>query len=278
MKLNTMLFGLMGENTQHSLSPLIHNTAFRALGINAHYICFEINNRHLAQAINAIRTLDIKGINVTIPHKIQIIKHLDVIDENAEKIGAVNTIINKNNLLVGFNTDETGAVKAIETEISITGKTVTVIGCGGAGRAIVFGISKKAKKINLLNRTLESAKKFADEINSKKIKVIEFNNKNLKTALDESEILINATSVGMNSDKSPVPKQMLNSELFVSDIVYTPLETRLIRNAKEMKCRTLTGENMLVMQAAESFKLMTGKKAPLEIMQQTVKDELKVNK
>ncbi|MBU2100578.1 shikimate dehydrogenase [Candidatus Micrarchaeota archaeon] len=276
----TELFCLIGENTKNSLSPAIHNSAFKRLGINAKYVCFDVKQNDLENAIKGIRALGIKGANITMPYKTKVLNHLDRIEGKAKKIGAVNTIVNKNNMLFGFNTDGTGAVKALEEKTKLKGKTVTLIGCGGAGKAIAFELSKKVDKLNLLSIQPKETAEFAKKLKKIKTKVMQLNNKSLKNALNESDILINASPVGMkpNQTKSLVPKELLYSELTVFDVIYTPVKTKLIRNAEEKRCITVTGDKMLLFQAAESFKYFTGRNAQIKLMQKAVKKQLEVIK
>lgn len=270
------LFCIIGGNTEHSPSPEIHNATFRELGINAEYFRMNAAAGELGEAVEKIRVRGIMGANITIPHKIEVMKHLDRIDAMAKKIGAVNTIVNQGGVLTGFNTDGTGAVKALEEKTGMGGKTITIVGCGGAARAIAFELAKKAGRLNLLDIDVRRAEGLAENLGRVEVKGMKPTKENLGEALDESHILINASPVGMkpNIEESPVPKELLRPELIVFDIVYAPLKTRLIRDAESVGCEIITGDKMLVFQAAESFRIWTGREAPVELMQKVAEREL----
>ena len=256
----TKVLCLIGKPVKHSLSPIIHNVALNDLNLNYVYVAFEIEENQLENAIKGIKALGIKGANVTMPYKTEVFKYLDELSEDAKEIGAVNTILNEDGVLKGYNTDGIGALRALEKFTELDDKKVILLGAGGAAKAIAVTISKKISEITILNRTERKAVEIALKLKEKgfNAKALKLNSKNLRNEIKSAHILINATSVGMNSNESPVPKHLLKPGLVVFDIVYSPLETKLLKNAREKDCITIDGLWMLIYQGAESFKIWTG--------------------
>ena len=277
----TRLCGIIGDPVEHSMSPVMHNAAFRELGIDYLYVPFRVKSEELGKAIEGMRALNIKGLNVTIPHKVAVIQFLDELDHLAEKIGAVNTIVNDDGVLKGYNTDATGFRQALlEREIEPKGKNVVILGAGGASRAISFILAERGANLVILNRLLELdwAEELARQISQvfeKEIEALKLDEENLTTVLREADILVNATSVGMspNVDETPVPAKLLNSGLVVFDIVYNPIKTKLLREAEAAGAKTIGGLNMLAWQGALAFEQFTGQKAPVDLMR---KEAIKV--
>ncbi len=264
---NTSLFGLIGDPVAHSLSPLMHNQAFEALGCNAVYLAFRVTDPR--STLKAIRALHMKGVSVTLPHKVSVIQYLDEIDELAARIGAVNTIVNNKGKLVGYNTDCTGAVEALGSRTSIADKSVAIIGAGGAARAIGFGITNAAGRLTVLNRTRTTGEQLAADLQADFLPLELFRP-------EQYEILINTTPVGMypKIDAMPIGKKDFFQESVVMDIVYNPLCTAFLRNAAAAGCRTISGVDMFVFQGAHQFELWTGRKAPVVVMRQAVLEAL----
>jgi shikimate dehydrogenase len=259
---NTGICCLIGDPIEHSLSPLIHNAAFKALGLNYAYITLPAKD--IERAIETIRTNGIRGVSVTTPHKVGAMPYLDRLDPTARRIGAVNTIINDNGRLIGYNTDGDAALKALEEVTELGGKRVVLVGSGGAAMAI--GTALKEKKVNMviLNRTEAKARELADKVGA-----LDAGGLDKISLLAEADILINATTVGMspNIEDTIVPREFLHPRLTVFDIVYNPKETRLLREALASGCTVVYGYKMLLYQAAKQFKLFTGHSAPLELME-----------
>ncbi|MFO7760493.1 MAG: shikimate dehydrogenase [Desulfobia sp.] len=255
----TEIYGIIGDPVSHSRSPVMHNSGFRALSLNCVYLAFPVKD--VRAALSGLRGLGIKGVSVTIPHKQTVIPLLDQVDPVAAKIGAVNTIINKNGSLKGLNTDWIGANRALEEKTSIKGKNILLLGAGGSARSIGFGLNEAGARPILASRTPAKGQALAAELDCPWKPLTE-------TAEIEADILVNATSVGMApaSDASPVNKDILNRFRVVMDIVYSPLETRLLREAGEAGCRTINGLAMLLYQGAAQFELWTGREAPLDVM------------
>ncbi len=261
----TKILCVIGHPIGHSMSPPMHNAAIRDLNLDYVYVAFDVHPNDLKYALEGFKALRIKGINVTIPHKINVIQYLDEVDPLAVQIGAVNTIKNENGVLLGKNTDALGCKMAlIEAGCKLMNKKVLFIGAGGAARAITFSIAEDVDQIVILNRTVQHAKYLTTSLEknfNKKYNAKELNRENLKKELINSDILINSTSIGMEprATESLVPKEFLHSSIFVFDAIYNPLETRLIKDAKESGCRTLGGLDMLVNQGALAFEWWIGK-------------------
>ena len=269
---------LIGKPVRHSLSPVIHNAAFKELNLNYVYVAFNVERDSLKAAINGIRSLGIRGANVTMPYKTEVIEYLDIIDDNAREIGAVNTIVNDNGVLKGYNTDGIGALRAIKRFTSIEGRKILLIGAGGAGRAIATELSKYASELVILNRTVSKATEIALKLSKKgyKVRGEALSRRNIEREIRKVDLIINATPIGMKGviSGSPVPKELLSPDIVVFDIVYEPLETELLQYAKSMGCLTIDGLWMLIYQAAEAFKLWTNKEVPVEVMRKAALEVL----
>jgi shikimate dehydrogenase len=256
---HTKIFGILGRPVTHSLSPVMHNAAFRHLGINAVYVAFPVTD--LFQAVAGLRGLSIGGVSVTIPFKEEIIPLIDDLDPRAAKIGAVNTVVHRDGRLLGYNTDWLGAVTALTAKVSLKGRHVLILGAGGASRAIAFGIVHKGGKVTLTDIEPTRAAALARDLGAEVMPL---------DALHrcDATILVNATPVGMTPEVDGIP---LNPELLgrfetVMDIVYQPLQTRLLREAAARGCATIDGLQMLIHQATAQFELWTGQEAPAEVM------------
>ncbi|MCS7120936.1 MAG: shikimate dehydrogenase [Candidatus Bathyarchaeota archaeon] len=273
----TRVCALIGDPVEHSLSPFIHNAAFEHLGLDYVYVVFRVKSEDLGKAIIGIKGLGIHGINVTMPHKIDVIRYLDELDESAKTACSVNTILNDNGKLIGYTTDGAGALMAMKyNNVDPFGKRILILGAGGASRSISFTLAKVAKKIVILNRTVKKAEMLAGNLMNSgvasEVLAFELNKENLEAMLSDSDILINATSIGMNSDtETPVPPNLLRRNLVVFDLVYEPIETRLLRDAKLAGAKTIDGLSMLVHQGAASFEIWTGIKAPIDLMLKVAK-------
>ena len=276
----TKICALIGDPVEHSMSPVMHNAAFREARLDYLYVPFRVKKEELGQAIDGMRALNIRGLNVTIPHKVAVLQFLDELDPLAEKIGAVNTIVNDNGFLTGYNTDATGFLQALlEGGIEPEGKNVVILGAGGAARAISFILTDRGANLVILNRLLELdwAEELANrmaQIFGQEVDALELNRQNLARALGKADILVNATSVGMSPDidRTPVDADLLRPGLIVYDIVYNPIKTRLLREAEAAGAKTISGVDMLVWQGALAFEMWTSRKAPVELMKkETIK-------
>lgn len=263
----TEVFAIIGYPVGHSLSPQMHNTAFAAIGYSGIYIALE--SEKIAPAVKGLRTFGLKGASVTIPHKVAIMPFLDELDDDAAKIKAVNTVVNRNGRLVGHNTDSSGGVQALAEKTAIKDAEVAIIGAGGAARAIAFGIVAAGGRVTIVNRSIAGGEKLADDLGSNFLPLTECDR-------IQCQVLINATSVGMKPDANamPVPKMLLQKDMVVMDIVYNPLETKLLKTAAEIGCTTIDGVSMLVNQGVKQFELWTELSAPADIMRMAVLAEL----
>ena len=268
----TKLYGIIGNPVSHSMSPAIHNAAFTEKGLNNVYVPLKIAN--IDTFMKECREIDFQGFSVTIPHKESVLPLLDDLDPNARRIGAINTIVNRNGKLTGYNTDCMAAVIGLEcslkeTDETLNNKKVSIIGAGGAARAIAFGLKEKGCDITIFNRTIERAEKLSHDVKCKFESFEEIHQ-------IDSDILINTTSIGMfpNVDQTPVSKDILKEGMIVFDAVYNPIETRLLREANENGCHTVNGLSMFINQAAEQFRLWTNIDAPIELMTKVVKEML----
>ena len=268
----TKVCGIIGDPIEHTMSPVMHNAAFQKLGLDFVYLPFRVKKEALSGAVDGVRTLNIKGLNVTIPHKVAIIPFLDKLDPLAEKIGAINTIVNDGGVLTGYNTDATGFLQALlDQGVEPEGKTTVILGAGGASRAISFILAERGAHLVILNRQLARAEDLAQwitQVFEKDITALTLGEENLAKVLAKADILVNTTSVGMNPDidKTPVPAGLLKPGLIVFDIVYNPVQTRLLKEAEAAGAKTINGLDMLVWQGAMAFEKWTGQKAPFELM------------
>jgi shikimate dehydrogenase len=255
----TKIFGILGRPVAHSLSPAMHNAAFRHLGINAAYVAFPVTD--LPQAVAGLRGLGIGGVSVTIPFKEEIIPLIDELDTRAAEIGAVNTVVNRDGRLTGYNTDWLGAVAALTAKIGLQGRHVLVLGAGGASRAVAFGIVQAGGRVSLTDVDQARATALVKDLGGEAIPL-----NNLGDC--PASVLVNATPVGMTPDVDgiPISPELLGRFEVVMDIVYQPLATRLLREAEAHGCAAIDGLQMLIHQGAVQFELFTGHKAPAEVM------------
>ena len=278
IKGSTNIVGLIGHPVEHSFSPPMHNAAFDELGMDYAYVAFDVNPTDLQTAIEGAKSLNIKGFNVTIPHKIEVMKFLNEIDEVAGLIGAVNTIDFKN--LKGYNTDGIGAVRAIEEVTSIKNKNVVVAGAGGASRAISFYLAKYgAESMAILNRNVEKAQGLAADVSQSGLigEVKADSISEIRNYLKDADILVDTTPIGMHPNISDEPiafAEDMDEDLVVFDAVYNPNETVLLKEAIKAGANPVYGIKMLLYQGAESFKIWTGRDAPVDVMENALKDTL----
>ena len=278
IKGSTNIVALIGHPVEHSFSPPMHNRAFEKLNMDYAYVAFDVEPANLKSAIEGAKALNIKGFNVTIPHKINVMEFLDEIDEVASLIGAVNTIDFKN--MKGYNTDGIGAVKAIEEVTSIKDKNVVIAGAGGASRAISFYIAKYgADTMTILNRNPLKAQNLASDVsNSGLIGEVKSDSiSEINAYLADADILIDTTPVGMhpNVDDEPIAtSQNMHEDLVVFDAVYNPNETVLLKEAIKAGAKPVYGIKMLLYQGAESFKIWTGRDAPVDEMEMALRKTL----
>lgn len=238
----------------------MHNAAFAAAGIDAVYVAFDVPPERLAAAIHGARGLGVRQLAVSIPHKEAVIAHLDEVDEVARAIGAVNTVTLRAGRLVGSNTDWIGAVHAIERVRSIAGARAAVLGAGGTARAVVFGLLRAGARVHVLNRTRARAQALARALGAEGAGDLD------ELGALAPDLIVNTTSVGLREDRSPIDGAAIPSDAVVMDAVYEPRRTRLLREADARGAKTIEGKWMLVLQAAEQFRLWTDEQAPVDVM------------
>ena len=274
---HTRLTALLGSPVAHSISPLMHNEAFQLLDLDYTYLCFEVNEETLPAAVDGLKACGIRGFNLTMPNKNKIVELLDELSPAARLIGAVNTVVNDDGHLTGYNTDGVGYMQAVkDAGYDITGKTITIMGAGGAATAIcaqaaLDGVEKIHIFARETSRFWDRTQKLAENINSTlPCKAVLHENKDtaaLAQAISESALLLNATSVGMapNTEGTIIEDTSLyHPDLIVSDVIYNPRETRFLKEAREAGCRTFNGMYMLLYQGAEAFRFWTGKEMPVK--------------
>ncbi len=275
----TSLLALLGSPVEHSKSPQMHNLSLSYLNLNYAYLAFDVAEKDLSEAVNAMKALNVAGFNLTMPHKSNIIPLLDELSAEAKLIDAVNTVYNKNGCLIGYNTDGMGYTMSLREEnISLYDKKVVIAGARGAARSIAVQLCMEgAKEITILNRTLPPAEQLSQLLNDNFVQcrssAYQLTEENMSKELQDADILINCTSLGMSphEDKSIVEEpQILPKNIVVSDIVYSPSKTKLMKIADKAGCKNFNGLGMIVGQGALAFKIWTGKAMPIEI----VKDKI----
>lgn len=280
---HTQLLGFFGSPAEHSTSPAMHNEAFGQLGLDYTYLAFDIGLDKIKDAVNAVRTLNMKGANVSMPCKTAVMEHLDEIDPAAKLCGAVNTIVNTNGYLKGYSTDGVGYMTALKDNgVDIIGKKMTIVGCGGAGKSIIVQAALDGvKEISVFNvkdafwGRCEQTVRDIEENTPCKIKLFELNSEdeacmaNLKNEIASSVLFANATGVGMGKLEGityiPDPSYF-RPDLVVTDVVYSPAETAMLKMAREAGCKTINGLGMLFFQGAAAFQLWMGQEMPIEHM------------
>lgn len=276
----TLVCGVIGDPIEHTLSPIMHNAAFKALKLDFAFLAFKVKAADVEKAVSGMRALGIHGLNVTMPHKSAVINYLDEVDQAAKAIGSVNTILNKDGRLFGFNTDGVGALQALrENGVELRGKKVLLLGEGGAARAIAYTLAREADELVILNRTAKQAAELANLLKQtfdRKVVADALSPNAIKDTLQDSDVLINATSVGMkpNANQTPVAFEWLRPDLAVMDIVYNPVETKLAKDAKAAGAKVVSGFEMLIYQGAASFEIWTGHSAPVEVMRHAALNHL----
>ena len=261
------IFAVFGNPVVHSLSPVMHNAAFAATGYNGIYAAIRVKD--IRPAVAGMRALGLKGASITIPHKESVLACLDDIDPTARRIRAVNTIVNDDGSLKGFNTDCDGVMQALAEKISIEGRRVGILGAGGAARAVAFAVIGRGATATIFNRSREKGEALAADLGADFKPLSEF-------AAERCDILVNTTPVGMSpqGQDTPLLGEKMKPGLVVMDIVYNPLKTRLLREAEAAGCETIDGLSMFVHQGARQFELWTGLAAPVDIMRMAVEAEL----
>ncbi len=268
----TKIVGIFGYPIEHTLSPSMHNNSFKTLGLNICYVAFKVSPEDLPDAVKAIRSLNLLGVNITVPHKEKVIPLIDKVNEEALFIGAVNTITNVDRTLTGYNTDGRGFMSSLsEDEISIDGKNIVIIGAGGAARAISYYLSERALKLSLYDIDKPKAEKLVADL--KKIRNNVFLTENIGY-IGKPDIIINATPLGLKPD-DPLSfnPDFITYDMTICDLVYK--KTKLLQEAEKRGAKTLDGSGMLLWQGVLAFELWTGVKPPVDVMRQVLLSRIK---
>ncbi|MBL7001724.1 MAG: shikimate dehydrogenase [Nitrosopumilus sp.] len=265
-------FAVIGDPIDHSLSPNIHSAAFRDLNLDCAYIAYRIPKGELEEGIAGLKKIKIDGFNITIPHKVEMMKYLDKIDESCSLIGAVNTVVNNDGIFKGYNTDMDGFLEPFKKKkLNIENAKVLLLGAGGAARAIVAGFAKeKAKSITIANRTLENANNLSEFAKKIGLDTNAINIEDVNDSVKNYDIIVNATSVGLKNEPSPISLEGINEKTIVYDIVYMPMNTDFIKKAKAEGAIIIFGYEMLLGQAVRSFEIWHGMEAPYNAMKKAL--------
>ena len=265
-------FAVIGDPIDHSLSPTIHNAAYRELEMECTYIAYRVAQGELATGIESLKKIKIAGFNVTIPHKIEMMRYLDNLDNNCKKIGAVNTVLNDDGILRGFNTDMDGFLEPIKRkEIEMKNSKILILGAGGAARAIIAGFQKEnAKEITIVNRTKSKGDELSEFSNRMGLSSVSSSIKDMEDFDSKFDMIVNASSLGLKGEKNIIPSRLFDEQTTVYDIVYKPIKTDLINTAKERKSRIIFGYEMLLGQAIRSFEIWLDKQAPYDAMKRAI--------
>lgn len=269
-EVETKVCCLIGNPVAHSLSPLVHNRGYRALGLNYVYLAFRV--KEVGPAIAAMRALGIAGMSITIPHKTSAMACVDEVDAEAQIVGAINTIVNHNGHLKGYNTDHDAALKALSEKTPLRGKKAVLVGAGATALTIALALKHKGSRVTILNRTPDKAAALAKRVGAEGSGGFD-----RLSEITNADILVNTTPVGMwpKTDELSVPANCLHPGLVVFDVIYNPRETRLLVEAKKAGCKVVYGYKMFLYQAARQFELFTGQPAPIVPMSQALTRALK---
>jgi shikimate dehydrogenase len=272
---NATICGIIGDPIGHTISPVMHNAAFGALGLNYRYFPFPVKKEELKEAISRMRAQNFRGLNVTLPHKMAVLPYLDELDPLARALGAVNTIVNENGRLKGYNTDAPAFLQVLlEKGVAPEEKHIVILGAGGTGRSLAFILAKRRARLTILNRSLAAARSLAEQVQKTfqtEITGGPLEETALALALLSADIVVNATSVGMSpqAEGTPVPSRLIRPGQVVFDVVYNPVQTRLLREAEARGAVAISGLDMLVWQGALAFEKWTGQRGPIDVMKKS---------
>lgn len=270
----TKTYCIIGDPIQHSLSPGMHNAAFAAMGLDCTYIAFRVPANELKESIESLRSINISGFNVTVPHKVEIMKYLDELDSSAKKAAAVNTVNNIEGIFRGYNTDIDGFIEPLyRRQVDFHNMQVLLLGAGGAARAVVAALSQESNKITkiiIANRNMGRAVELAKIGSDLGLKCETLPLAEVKNVSLECDLIVNATTIGLNNEQSPIDYEHIKKGSIVYDIVYRPVVTDLIENAKYAQASVVYGYEMLIEQGAKAFEIWTGLPAPRETMKKNL--------
>jgi len=271
--------GLIGHPVGHSKSPEMMNRALRACGLPFVYLAFDVSPSELGAAVRGMQALGFRGWNVTIPHKVAVLEHLDEVEETAREIGAVNTVVSRDGRLIGYNTDSEGYLRSLvdETGLVLADQRVLILGAGGAARAVAHALAGAGvESITIANRTREKAERLAESLR-RKVAARAVSLSELERVVGETTLLVQTTSVGMHPETEAIPidPSLLHDRMTVSDLVYRPRKTLLLREAEARGARIHGGLGMLLHQAALAFEKWMGRPAPVEVMREALEEAMK---
>ena len=275
MQSQVKTYCIIGDPVHHSLSPAMHNAAFNSLHLNCTYIAFRVPKGQLEESINALRAIDIAGFNVTLPHKVDILRFMNYLDSSAEKATAVNTVHNVGGILKGYNTDIFGFIEPLrKRNVNFNGMNILLLGAGGSARAVIAGFSemKGINKITIANRTLEKARQLAKKGTDLGLECQVTEMDNIKDIAVKSHLIVNTTSIGMDQEKeeSVIGYEHISKNTIVYDIVYKPVVTNLLENARYAGADVVYGYEMLLEQGARAFEIWTDLRAPRDVMKKSL--------
>jgi shikimate dehydrogenase len=273
----TRVAGVFGYPVRHSWSPIMHNAAFEALGLNYIYVPFSVHPDNLEAAVGGIRAFDLVGVNVTIPHKERVLDFLDWVSDDARRTGSVNTIHNVGGVLKGYSTDGPGLIRALRAAGKSTeGSRAIVLGAGGSARAAAYSLASGGAQVTVLNRTFARGLALSESLNSifgaGNVSAFALDSREARQAVADADLLVNCTSAGMHPDteSQPIPSEWLHGGLFVYDQIYNPPQTGLLRAAAAIGAKRSNGIGMLVYQGAIAFEIWTGQSPPVDVMEKIV--------
>ena len=264
---------IIGDPIDHSLSPAIHNAAFTTLGLNCSYIAFRVQEGQLKNSMDSLRAINIGGFNVTMPHKVTVLNYVDRSDKIAEMVGAANTVNNEGGKLHAYNTDVVGFIEPLcQRKIDLNGFEALILGAGGAARAVAVALSqeKGVSKINIFNRDIDRSTSLANIINKSGIETGIISQDDLQKIAFRSNLIVNTTPLGMKNEQSLIKTSSISKESIVYDIVYKPIETKLLENARTAGAQVIYGYEMLLEQAIASFKIWFKIDPPIESMKKVL--------
>jgi len=266
---------IIGDPVDHSLSPAMHNAAFKALKLNCTYIAFRVAENELEAGIQSLRKTNIAGFNVTMPHKVAVMKFLDELDETCLKINAVNTVNNEDGKFRGYNTDMDGFIQPLKRRnVNLAGKTALLIGAGGAARAVLTALADECLgKVIIANRNIARAKDVAEHAKNLHLNCELISLNDAPKHASKADLIVNATPMGMARESSIIKPEDIREDSIVYDLVYRPMETGLIQSAKEAGAKVVYGYEMLIEQGAKSFEIWKKMEAPRDVMKKTLVGE-----
>ena len=273
MSVDFKTFCIIGDPIDHSLSPAIHNAAFNSLGLNCSYIAFRVQEDQLENSLDSLRAIKIGGFNVTMPHKVKVLDYVDYQDKTVQLVGAANTVNNEDGKFCAYNTDVTGFIKPLhDRKVDFNGFEVFVLGAGGAARAVVVALSgeKGITNINIFNRNTDRSTELSNMVKKLGLEATIISNDDIQNIASRCNLIINTTPLGMNNEKSLIKSTSIRKDAIVYDIVYKPVITNLVENARTAGAEIVYGYEMLLEQATASFKIWLQMEPPIESMKKAL--------